>query len=172
MTRPNAPIMSQVKMPLITQFLHLVVINVRKCEIWAFTTYWGSLLRWYLSCFKLATDFGGKWERVASRISGALSVPVGMVDDKSTFFFICNDLSSSESKSKFWNTNKRLGLESRNKNRFYRSYSITVLIASFVLRFSVQISSLTSDCSLSQLGHSFFSNSAEEKWTVPAQLFV
>jgi hypothetical protein len=51
--------------------------------------------------FYLATDFGGKWERVASRISGALSVPVGMVDDKSTFFFICNDLSSSESKSKF-----------------------------------------------------------------------
>jgi len=51
-------------------------------------------------------------------------------------------------------------------------YSITVLIASFVLRFSVQISAFTSDCSLSQLGHSFLKFDQKKKRTVSAQIFV
>ena len=45
------------------------------------------------------TYLGGKLDKVESRISGALSVPVGIVDERSTF--LPKDLSSSESRSRF-----------------------------------------------------------------------
>lgn len=93
MIKANAKIINHVKIPRITQFLHL------------FNKFHGKLLsksKTKSKKYKLENTYlGGKWDKVESRISGALSVPVGMVFERSTLFLL-RDLSSSESRSKFF----------------------------------------------------------------------
>lgn len=101
---PNPPIINQVNIPRITQFLH----------------------------------FGGRLARVESSISGVLSVPVGTVDDRSVLT-PSGTLSSSESRSKFWQieiVNWWLVQEDAIENE---NYGIAVLISRFILGLRVQV---------------------------------